>query len=333
MAPKVSIVVPIFNAAKTIHRCLDSLKSQTLKEIEIICVNDGSSDNSGTILEDYRSDDRIIIHHQKNEGVSAARNRGVSLATGEYIAFLDADDYADPTTYETLYTAARENVASMVVSDFYRVTVSGLLLENQCAQSGKPELVLDSMFSWSVVVVWNRLIKRDLLFDVSFTEGISLMEDKLYIASILKKMMTCDPYMQVYHVPKALIYYVNDPSTLTLTPRSAERLLPKSLQGLDHLYNLLKDFQPEKTKRQYYTFILEYAFLTYWKRRQTSIPELIFQESLSPYAYGINRYTRPGIRKTITLTAISKGFRAAQKYDWLMAFPIMADRVRHILFT
>ena len=331
MIPKVSIIVPIFNAAKTLHRCLDSLISQTLKDIEIICVDNGSSDNSGNILEGYRSDERIIIFHQQNAGVSAARNQGISLATGEYIAFLDADDYVDSKTYEILYSVAEEKGSDMVVCDFYRITETGRHHEIQCDQTGKPESVLDNMFSWSVVVVWNRLIKRSMISDLFFREDISLMEDKVYVASVLKKMISCGKCDTVDYVSEALIYYVNDPSSHSLTPKTAELLLPKSLQGLDHLYDLLKDFHPDRIKRQYYNFVLNYAFLTYWKRRQSRISESVFQKALSPYLQGLSKYTRPSARKKITLVAISKGFRPAHNYDWLMAFPILKDRLHRIL--
>lgn len=94
--PKVSIIVPVYNVEKYLAKCLDSLVNQTLKDIEIICINDGSTDNSLEILNTYaQKDSRITIIDKKNEGVSAARNTGLNISKGEYIMFVDSDDYLE----------------------------------------------------------------------------------------------------------------------------------------------------------------------------------------------------------------------------------------------
>lgn len=330
MNPKVSVIVPIFNAERTLNRCLDSLKNQTLREIQIVCIDDGSVDNSATILEAYRPDNRFIVHHQNNAGVSAARNKGLSLATGEYVAFLDADDYVDPNAYDILFQTAKKKDSAMVVCDFFRVTDSGRHFEDQRHQTGKLEDILDTMYSWSVVAVWNRLIKREMLLGSVFREDVDFMEDKLFIAALLKKWALCISEVSVDHVPAALVYYMDFSATKSLTPKSADIRLPRTLRGFDHLYDLLKDLNPNQSKSYYYSFILEYAFLTYWKRRQTGITESVFRKELIPYLPGLTDYTRPGARKRITLTAIDKGFRSARKYDWLMTIPILADKFCHL---
>ncbi len=111
MAAKVSIIIPVYNTESYIDECLDSVLSQTLREMEIICVNDGSPDNSISILKDYAAkDSRIIIIDKENEGVGKARNDGMRVATGEFIAFMDSDDYyPNNDVLEKLYNAAKEN--------------------------------------------------------------------------------------------------------------------------------------------------------------------------------------------------------------------------------
>ena len=100
---KISIIVPIYNIEKYLPRCLESILAQTYKNIEVILVDDGSVDNSGMIADTYaRNDQRIIVIHQVNKGVSAARNAGLDLATGDYIGFVDGDDYIEPDMYEIL---------------------------------------------------------------------------------------------------------------------------------------------------------------------------------------------------------------------------------------
>ncbi len=108
--PKISIIVPVYNVEKYLRECLNSILSQTLEEIEVICINDGSPDNSLAILKEYaQKDARIVIIDKQNEGVGKARNDGIRAATGEFIAFMDSDDYyPNPEVLEKLYTTAKE---------------------------------------------------------------------------------------------------------------------------------------------------------------------------------------------------------------------------------
>lgn len=110
-SPKVSVIIPVYNAEKYLRECLDSVVNQTLKEIEIICVDDGSTDGSLTILREYRKKDkRVKVLTQANEGVSAARNRGLLSACGEFVAFLDSDDYIEISAYEISYKEAKKKM-------------------------------------------------------------------------------------------------------------------------------------------------------------------------------------------------------------------------------
>ena len=101
---KISVIVPVYNAEKYLRQCLDSIVSQTLRDIEIICVNDGSTDASLSILEEYAAkDSRIVVISKPNAGYGHSMNMGLDKATGEYMGIVDADDYILPTMYETLY--------------------------------------------------------------------------------------------------------------------------------------------------------------------------------------------------------------------------------------
>ena len=107
--PYVSVIVPVYNTEQYLNRCLDSLINQTLKDIEIICINDGSTDNSLNILKEYANkDNRIVIIDNKHSGVGATRNLGLKKATGTYIGFCDSDDYVDTTFYENLYNFSKQ---------------------------------------------------------------------------------------------------------------------------------------------------------------------------------------------------------------------------------
>ena len=117
---KVSIIVPMYNTEKDVARCLETLANQTLKDSEIIVVNDGSTDNSKKVVLDYaRKYSNIVYLEKKNGGLSDARNYGMKFANGEYIAFVDSDDFTDYTMFEKMYNKAIESNADYVECDFY----------------------------------------------------------------------------------------------------------------------------------------------------------------------------------------------------------------------
>lgn len=120
MKPKISIVVPVYNVEKFLKQCIDSALTQTLKDIEIICVDDGSTDSSGAILDEYTANDsRVIVIHKENGGYGRAMNAGLECACGEYFCILESDDFMMPDTCETLYNAAKHFDADVVRSDYF----------------------------------------------------------------------------------------------------------------------------------------------------------------------------------------------------------------------
>lgn len=126
---KVSIIVPVYNTEAYLERCLKSLVNQTLKDIEIICIDDGSKDNSVAILKKYSQlDKRIKIIEQENLGVSVARNNGLKLATGEYIGFVDSNDWIDLDFYEKLYNAAKKYDADISACGIKRLHINGNII-------------------------------------------------------------------------------------------------------------------------------------------------------------------------------------------------------------
>ncbi|MEG2684867.1 MAG: glycosyltransferase, partial [Erysipelotrichaceae bacterium] len=116
--PKVSVIVPVYNTSKYLNKCLDSILNQTLKDLEIIIINDGSTDISPSIIETY-NDPRIIFINQPNSGISITRNNGIKKATSNYIMFIDSDDWIELTMIEELYNNAITNNSDIVVCDFY----------------------------------------------------------------------------------------------------------------------------------------------------------------------------------------------------------------------
>ena len=169
--PKVSVIVPIYNVEKYLEKCINSLLEQTLEEIQIILVNDGSKDSSGEIAKKYQANNpnKIIYVEKENGGLSDARNYGLKYATGDFIAFLDSDDYIEKNAYEEMYNKAIEENADYVECDFIWEFPNKIRVDKQYPYKNKKE-----MLSFVRVVAWNKLIKRQLITDnnLEFPKGL-----------------------------------------------------------------------------------------------------------------------------------------------------------------
>ena len=195
--PKVSVILPIYNVGKYLRQSLDSLINQTLKEIEIICVNDGSTDDSYDILEEYKAkDSRIKVIHKENKGTGAARNDGLRIATGECIGFVDPDDWVKPNMFERLYNLIKEKNL-----DIAMCMPDGFDEKNQIntpfpyfVDANFENIPDDKIFNWRdlspfsyPMCVWNKLYTKDL-FDrnnIDFAEGLDFEDHKVIFGTLL----------------------------------------------------------------------------------------------------------------------------------------------------
>ena len=192
--PKISIIVPVYNVENYLKNCIDSILTQTFKDFELILVNDGSTDNSLSICESYKAiDNRIKIVNKKNGGLSSARNAGLDIAAGEYIGFVDSDDYIHPQMYEILYNEIIKNKADISMCDFEKVyEFDKKLLESSFILCDEIDILnnkealyeLGGKNGVTYVVAWNKLYKRELFKDVKFKEGI-IHEDEYIIHRLL----------------------------------------------------------------------------------------------------------------------------------------------------
>lgn len=178
--PKVSIIVPVYNVRMYLEQCLDSIINQTLQEIEIIVIDDGSTDGSGQICDGYaQKDTRIIVIHKQNQGLSAARNDGLNIARAEYVMFVDSDDWVEPDFCNIPYQVAIERGSDLVV--FQRVWHRNDIIECQPSfpvdgvDVSKKD-ILTELWSTVGVVAWNKLYRWSLFDDVRFPVG-RLSED------------------------------------------------------------------------------------------------------------------------------------------------------------
>ncbi len=210
---KVSIIVPVYNVEKYLGRCLDSLVMQTLEDIEIICVNDGSPDNSLAILEEYAAKDtRIRIINQENAGLSCARNAGLQIAQGEYIAFVDSDDWVDLDFFKKLYDTAKKHDTDIAVAGIMRLHKFGKKFYLKFTE----EIVtndLNKKFELCDVpdrsYVWNKIYKKEVLLNnnIKFVENL-IYEDCVFTPQVLHK------FNNLVTVPNTYYYYWRHANTL-----------------------------------------------------------------------------------------------------------------------
>ena len=176
MKPLISIIVPIYNLVKYLPKCVESILNQTFKVFELILVNDGSTDNSGEICDKYSYiDDRVKVVHKKNAGVSSARNAGLYLAQGEYIGFVDPDDYIEKDMFEILYNLCEKNNADISICKNCR-EINGLLdkkNETIYVKELKNEDAVREVFKANLYrfALWNKLCKKKCFEDIIFPEG------------------------------------------------------------------------------------------------------------------------------------------------------------------
>lgn len=208
----VSTIIPVYNAEKFLEECIESLRNQTLKEIEMIFINDGSTDNSLEILKKYEKiDSRIKVINQKNSGPSVARNRGIEIANGEYLSFIDSDDWVETSMYEDMYHRAINDKSDVVICDMKMVSVDSQLYVKGIIYSDEKydrkniedkifkELLSNSQFNSMA----NKIYKRSIV-----KENNLLLDKDIYYAEDWKFNMEFFKYSQtVSYINKCYYYY------------------------------------------------------------------------------------------------------------------------------
>lgn len=203
MLPLVSIIVPIFQVEKWLRRCLDSLIEQTYSNLEFILIDDGATDNSGIICDEYAEiDKRIRVIHQDNLGVGAARNVGLSIAKGKYIGFVDPDDYVDKDMFRRLVMVAIEGSADIVMCNYYDVEIDGIRKgyyyfdDTLDTSQIKDKIMVNELPSF----LWNKIFLKGLFKDIFF--HVDIFEDFLLmplICSRARKIKCIDAYLYYYN--------------------------------------------------------------------------------------------------------------------------------------
>ena len=211
--PKISVIIPVYNAESTLRRCVDSVLSQTFTDFECLLINDGSKDKSGEICDEYAAkDSRVRVFHKENGGVSSARNIGLDNMRGEWVSFVDSDDYIDSNYLKFMHDEAIRSDCSVVVCDFIEVKKASIRYCDAFDWSGNHPIdintssnstLLNQAICYSTGVVWNTLIscalikKHNLRFDITLKYG----EDTLFILEVFANSP------KLFHLKNALYTY------------------------------------------------------------------------------------------------------------------------------
>lgn len=203
MNQKISVIVPIYNVEKYLNRCIKSIVNQTYHDLEIILVNDGSTDRCGEICDSWiEKDERIKVIHKKNGGLSDARNNGMRVSTGHYIAFVDSDDWIDVSMYEQLMKIMIQNKCDIVSCGFRRVEKEELKNESKEVQfvQYNSESALEAMITENGMyqVVWNKLYKRSMVEDILFEKG-KYNEDEFWSYQVIGRAKKVIAIKNIYY--------------------------------------------------------------------------------------------------------------------------------------
>lgn len=243
--PKVSVIIPIYKSEKYLSGCLDAVIEQTYKDIEIICVNDGSPDSCPKILEEYaKKDKRITVIKQGNQGQSVARNTGLDHAKGDYLFFVDSDDRLHPKAIEILLNIAEKTNAPITVSNLFLKTSKKQKynpLENTYSINYKTHTdVMKDMLAQRYLssLVWNKLFRKDVLKDWRFIKGIKF-EDWPLVTCVFSEV----PFYVSVDVP---LYFYNDTDESTVRSPFTVKKIQDYVTGIKFVYNYFQ--QPEKRK-------------------------------------------------------------------------------------
>lgn len=266
MIPTVSIIVSVYNAEGTIGRCIDSILNQTYREYEAIILDDGSTDASGKICDEYaKKDSRIRVVHKENTGVSDTRNQGIAMARGEFLQFLDSDDWITPEATALFVHTAVEYQCDMVISDFYRVVGERVSQKGAIEEDGLmdraayAEYMMQKPADFYYGVLWNKLYKKSVIekYRITMDETISWCEDFMFNLEYIRHIRN------VYAVKVPLYYYVKTKGSLATQGNNMKKTIQMKRTVFKHYNDFYKEVfgeeEYEKKRIQVYRFLIEAA--------------------------------------------------------------------------
>ncbi len=225
--PLISVIVPVYKVERYLSNCLDSIINQSYKKLEIILIDDGSPDNCPQICDEYaQKDSRIVVIHQKNAGVSHARNVGIDIAKGDYIGFVDSDDYIEPDFYETLIKNAIEHDADISYCGIKLMQPNGSVEERfnsgKCELKNPEDIIKGFFFNEEIkehfYAIWNKIFKKEILTELRYNENYALGEDILFMFEAIGRCQ------RIYLEDRTLYHYLRRENSAMTSSFSDKRM-------------------------------------------------------------------------------------------------------------
>ena len=295
MNSKISVIVPIYNVEKYLSKCIDSIINQTYTNLEIILVDDGSPDNCGIMCDDYSlKDNRIKVIHKKNGGLSHARNIGLEIATGDYISFIDSDDYIHKEFYEILISLIVKYNADIAQCEFLKVYEEGINNSNNYKSYIDEKIImlsnneaLNNLYNKNcvnTVVVWNKLYKKQLFKNIRYPKG-KIHEDEYTTYKVLFNAS------KVVLTSRQMYYYLQRSSSIM-----GEEFNIKRLDRLDAyfgqvlFYNDKKMFKLEEKAKIKFEGLIRASMSKVWKSNLDNKKQ-IFDSLINYYRKNYNLFS------------------------------------------
>ncbi|MCI7182201.1 MAG: glycosyltransferase [Schaedlerella sp.] len=266
MNPTVSIIVPVYNAEKYLHRCIDSILNQEFGDFELLLMDDGSTDSSGAICDEYaEKDSRIRVFHKENTGVSDTRNMALDNAEGTYLQFLDSDDWITSDATRLFVRTAQENNCDLVISDFYRVVGERLSRKGDIEDDAVMSLeefashMMENPADFYYGVLWNKLYRRDIVetWHLRMASDISWCEDFMFNLEYIRHAE------RFCALQAPLYYYVKTKGSLISQSTNISNVIKMKLMVFEYYDNfyrhILNEEDYEKNRLSVYRFLVDAA--------------------------------------------------------------------------
>ncbi len=248
MNDKISVIIPVYNVEKYIRKCIDSVIHQTYENIEIILIDDGSTDDSGKICDEYaRMDSRILVIHQENRGIGYVRNIGLDCATGSYIAFIDSDDYVEKEMLLKLYNGLKKYNSDIAICSVWRIENNGvksLWINNFTESAVFTDSYLFYLFLQKKfgLMLWNKLFDVRFFSNIRFANKITA-EDLEVLIRIFYEAKS------VVYINEPLYYYLKRPESLTETSKKkVDNKLNDYFESQKFMFDFLKTYKNDALK-------------------------------------------------------------------------------------
>lgn len=248
---KVSIIIPVYNVEKYIRECLDSIINQTYTNLEIILVDDESKDSSGAICDEYAlKDSRIRVVHKVNGGAASARNVALDLVTGDYISFVDSDDYVEHNYIELLVYNLEEHNADISICSYYDLYTNKSIHHNlEDKTFTNVQYLQNFLTDWTSGILWNKLFKKEVLHNIYFIEGRRIDDEFFTYRGVLNSKSIIR-----FNIP--LIYYRQRKSSVMQNDKNKQLILRDRMDYMIQRYKDVSSLYPE-LKQTYYRNLLD----------------------------------------------------------------------------